>query len=175
MRFVSKQELQTILDKHQKWLNKEDGGEQADLSSVDLSYVNLSSVDLGYANLTSANLMMANLSSVDLGYADLTSANLIFADLTSSNLTSANLYAANVSNASLSCTNLLSFQFNKHAAYCTMDGNLTIGCYTYTLKHWKANYKTIGKEEKYSEEEISYYGNFISLCLKATKNYGKNK
>ena len=61
MRTISKQELKNILDKHGKWLIKENGGERADLSSADLRY----------ANLSSANLSSANLSYADLSYADL--------------------------------------------------------------------------------------------------------
>ena len=61
MRIISKQELKDILDKHGKWLRKENGGER-----VDLSYANLR-----YANLSSANLSSANLSYADLSYADL--------------------------------------------------------------------------------------------------------
>ena len=63
MRIISEQELKDILDKHGKWLIKENGGERADLSYADLRYANLryanlSSADLRYANLSSANLMI---------------------------------------------------------------------------------------------------------------------
>lgn len=51
MRTISKQELKDILDKHGKWLRKEEGGEYADLSSADLSSANLSSADLRSADL----------------------------------------------------------------------------------------------------------------------------
>jgi len=57
MRTISEQELKDILDKHGKWLRREDGGEIADLRSA-----NLSSANLRYANLRSANLSPANLS-----------------------------------------------------------------------------------------------------------------
>ena len=46
MRTISEQELKTILDKHGKWLRREEGGEKANLSCADLSYANLISADL---------------------------------------------------------------------------------------------------------------------------------
>ena len=41
MRTISKQELKDILDKHGKWLRKEEGGECANLSYADLSSADL--------------------------------------------------------------------------------------------------------------------------------------
>ena len=51
MRIISEQELKNILDKHGKWLIKENGGERADLSYADLSSADLSSANLSYADL----------------------------------------------------------------------------------------------------------------------------
>ena len=48
--------LQEVLEKHQKWLNVEEGGERADLSDA-----NLSDADLRCANLSNADLRCANL------------------------------------------------------------------------------------------------------------------
>ena len=72
MRIISEQELKDILDKHGKWLIKENGGERADLSYADLRYANLSYADLSYADLRYADLRSA-----DLRYANLSSANLM--------------------------------------------------------------------------------------------------
>lgn len=58
MRTISKQELKDILDKHGKWLRKEEGGEYADLSSADFRSADLSYADLRYADLRSADLMI---------------------------------------------------------------------------------------------------------------------
>ena len=80
--------LEKILEKHEKWLNKEEGGEKADLSYVDLSYANLKGVDLRHANLRGA----------DLSYADLTNTNLRGADLRDVNLRHAILRFANLNN-----------------------------------------------------------------------------
>ena len=68
--------LKDILDKHMKWLRREDRDERADLSGADLSRANLSR-----ANLSRANLSWANLSGADLSGADLSWANLSWADL----------------------------------------------------------------------------------------------
>ena len=46
MRTFTKEQLKEILAKHKAWLNNEDGGERADLSSA-----NLRSADLRHANL----------------------------------------------------------------------------------------------------------------------------
>ena len=81
--------IKGILEKHQKWLNGEAGGERADLSEADLSEADLSEADLSRANLSRANLSWAdlrgaNLSGADLRGADLSWANLSWAENTDS-------------------------------------------------------------------------------------------
>ena len=56
---MNSEELQVILDKHQKWLRCEKGGERADLTFVDLSSANLYGANLRSANLEDANLRSA--------------------------------------------------------------------------------------------------------------------
>lgn len=73
---MTQEELNTILDKHIKWLNNEEGGEKADLHGADLYRA-----DLGGANLFGANLCGANLNRADLGGANLGGANLHGANL----------------------------------------------------------------------------------------------
>ena len=111
MRTFTKEQLAELLAKHRAWLNNEDGGERADLSSADLryadlsyadlSYADLSSADLSYADLRSANLRHADLSYADLRYADLRHADLRSADLSSTNLSYANLRHADLRHANL--------------------------------------------------------------------------
>ena len=60
--------LQEILDKHKKWLNKEEGGERADLRRADLSDADLRGTDLRRADLRGADLSDADLSGADLEY-----------------------------------------------------------------------------------------------------------
>ena len=74
---MTKDELIPILERHKKWLNKEDDGERADLSRADLLR----------ADLSEANLRRADLSRADLCGADLRGANLCGADLRGANLT----------------------------------------------------------------------------------------
>ena len=103
---MNDKKLKNVLEKHQKWLNNENGGERANLR-----YANLGSANLHSANLRSANMYYANLGSADLHSADLRSANLRYADLRyanlhSANLRSANMYYANLGSADLHSANL---------------------------------------------------------------------
>ena len=65
---MDKAQLREILEKHQKYLHNEDGGERAYLSGADLSGayldgINLSGADLSGAELRGADLRVANLPS----------------------------------------------------------------------------------------------------------------
>ena len=82
MRKFTKAQLKEILEKHKKWVFREDGGERADLTGADLTYADLTGVDLTDAQLTYADLTGAQLTGADLTYADLTGARLTGARLT---------------------------------------------------------------------------------------------
>lgn len=56
MRTISYKKLQLILEKHKRWINGEDGGEQAYLRGADLSYANLRGANLRRADLNETNL-----------------------------------------------------------------------------------------------------------------------
>lgn len=88
---MSQEELNRILENHKRWLNGDDSGVRADLSSADLRSVDLRSVDLRSANLRFADLRSADLRSVDLRSADLSFANLSSTDLRHANLRHADL------------------------------------------------------------------------------------
>ena len=108
---MTQEQIKDVLDKHEKWLNGENGGEKADLrwadlSGADLSVANLSLANLSGANLSGANLSRANLSRADLIWADLSGADLSLANLSGANLSLANLSGANLSGANLSRANL---------------------------------------------------------------------
>jgi len=105
---MDKEQLNSVIEKHHRWLNNEEGGERADLRSANLSSANLSSADLRYADLRSANLRYADLRSANLRYADLSSADLRSANLSSADLSSANLSSANLRSADLSSADLRS-------------------------------------------------------------------
>ena len=107
MKKITKEELKTIIEQHELWLNSnETEGKCADLSSADLRRADLSYANLTGANLTNANLSSANLTDADLTGADLTFAYLTWVDLTSANLTSANLTGADLTDADLTSANL---------------------------------------------------------------------
>ena len=72
---MNNNELQEILKNHILWL-KENGGERADLTDIDLRHANLRD-----ANLRDANLRGADLSDIDLRHANLRDADLRNADL----------------------------------------------------------------------------------------------
>ena len=122
------------------------------------SSANLSSADLRYADLSSVDLRSANLSSADLRYADLS-----YADLSS----------ANLSSADLSYAYLIVFQFQKHWAYYTFDGSLRIGCMALPISEWEETFEVIGKKEKYNDEQILMYGNFIKICAEHFRRNNK--
>ena len=74
-------ELKEILEKHRKWLNDEDGGEQADLRCAYLSYADLRGANLRGAYLSDADLHDANLRDAYLSDADLHGTNLDYSCL----------------------------------------------------------------------------------------------
>ena len=68
---MEQKQLKNILELHQKWINKEPGGERANLWGADLRGANLWGADLRGADLWGANLLEANLRGADLWGADL--------------------------------------------------------------------------------------------------------
>ena len=77
---MTREELQDIINSHERWLNGGDG-ERADLSNANLSGANLSRANLRYADLSRADLSDANLSGANLSGANLCYAILSNADL----------------------------------------------------------------------------------------------
>lgn len=73
---MTQEELQTILEKHKKWLNDVPGGECANLIGTNLEDANLIGANLEGANLRGANLEYANLRGANLASANLEGANL---------------------------------------------------------------------------------------------------
>ena len=103
--------LEEILNKHEKWLKHEKGGEKAKLIKVDLSFVdlrgvNLINVDLRFSNLRGANLSYANLVRANLSHTNLRNANLSYVDLRGTDLSYANLCEVDLNDGDLDNTNL---------------------------------------------------------------------
>ena len=103
---MTQKELQTILEKHKKWLNNVPGGERANLEGANLRGANLADANLADANLAGANLEGANLEDANLAGANLEGANLAGANLRDANLAGANLEGANLAGANLEGANL---------------------------------------------------------------------
>ena len=89
-------EIKQVLELHQKWINRKEGGERADLSGADLRGAKLCG-----ANLREANLRLADLRWADLHWADLREAILSEADLRGANLRRADLRGAFLCGADL--------------------------------------------------------------------------
>ena len=90
---MNQDELNRILELHEKWIKDEEGGVKANLSDADLS-----GADLRYANLIGADLEHANLSGADLSDADLGIADLRYANLRHADLSDADLRGACLDN-----------------------------------------------------------------------------
>ena len=118
-------DLKQILELHKKWLNNEDGGKRADLSSADLSG----------ANLNSANLRGANLRGANLRSADLNSANLSGADLRGANLRGADLSGADLWDVTGNKKEIFTFQTNKYTVVIYQD-RIQIGCKNFSQSEW---------------------------------------
>ena len=117
---MTQTQLNEVITLHQKWLNKEPGGVQANLIG---------------ANLTDANLIGANL----------TDANLIGANLIGANLSDANLKGADLKGANGNLRHLKSIQMEKYYITYT-SSNLQIGCQRHSIEEWqKFSDETIAK------------------------------
>jgi len=123
-----------------------------------------SEADLSEADLYRANLYGANLSGADLYRANLSGANLYRA-----NLYRANLYGANLSRADGIKLPIFNITGTLHPLLY-MNGNIRIGCENHSLTEWVENYKTIGKENGYSEDQICEYGGYITTIATLIKS-----
>jgi hypothetical protein len=113
---IAQEELNRLIESHERWLRDEEGGMRLDLSGVNLEVANLYGANLygatlysAYlkgANLCRANLKDANLEGAYLEYAYLKGANLYRANLKDANLEGANLKDANLEGANLEGANL---------------------------------------------------------------------
>lgn len=103
---MTTEELKVILDKHEKWLRSEDGGERANLCNAklcgaDLNNANLRGADLRGADLYNAKLCGADMCGADLSGADLSGAELYGADMRGTVLSGAKLRGADLYDAVL--------------------------------------------------------------------------
>lgn len=99
--------------------------------------------------------------------ANLDGANLVRANLDGANFVRANLDGANLDGANLDnvfvfiCASHHNLQYNKSI------GELRIGCHVYHLEYWLIMFDVIGREEQYTDKQISEYHNYMRML----KNY----
>ena len=94
-------ELKSILEQHNLWLEDHRKGERADLRDADLRGAGLSGANLRDADLRGADLRDADLRDADLSGANLRGADLRDADLSGANLKGADLRYADLRGAGL--------------------------------------------------------------------------
>ena len=100
--------LQSIVEKHGKWLRNEEGGERWSCAiGANLRRADLSDADLSDADLSDANLIGANLSDANLRGAYLSGANLRDAYLRDANLSGAYLSGAKNADKAIAKTRIL--------------------------------------------------------------------
>ena len=90
------EELQTILDLHQKWLYNEEEGKRADLRGANMSLADMRGTNLRGADLSGADLRGANMSGTDLRGADMSGANMSLADMRGTDLRGADMSLADM-------------------------------------------------------------------------------
>ena len=94
-------ELRVIIEKHERWLNGQEGGECANLCGATICGADLRDADLRRANLCDANLYGANLYGAYLCFTNFRGAHLCCADLCRADLRNADLRDANLRGADL--------------------------------------------------------------------------
>lgn len=182
---LPEEKIKEILEKHKEWRINDQKGKPADLRNTYLKDTDLSGADLENADLRNATLECAFLEGVNLRNADLRNANLSGAfledadlrnaDLRNANLEyaylgGANLEGANLKNAYLSRATGISFitlSATVHPVLGVLYNNkiqIQIECEIHLLDKWLSYYKEIGRQNKYTEDQIQEYKEYIDLC-----------
>ena len=147
MKYITEEELKTILEQHTLWLNSnKKEGKRADLTDANLYGADLTRANLYGADLTRAILYRANLICANLIRANLTGAKLSDANLYGADLTRANLYRANLTGANLSYANLIDANLTR--------ADLTGANLTYAILDWVILTDTILDEKEQCRKGI---------------------
>lgn len=112
MKEITQEQLNNVIELHQKWLNREDGGEKADLSDYDLQGKNLSNATLSNVNFSGSYLRNANFSDSFLKNANFKNTYLKYVNFSYSNLVNSNFSNTNLSNVNF---------FNSFLNYSTFE------------------------------------------------------
>jgi len=150
---MTQEEVNKVIQLHDLWLEKREGGKRADFRGVKLWGVDLGGAYLEEACLVGANLWAAKLQGARLGKTDLRGANLVDTDLRGVSLEKANLGGAYLRGAK----NI--FRFNKQEGRecfaIVHDSCLMIhaGCFWGSLDEFEAK---ATKENAGYEAQIAY-------------------
>ena len=180
---MKQEELQKILKLHEKWLNGEDGGVDADLRYADLRVADLHGVNLSTVNLSGANLRGADLCGADLSYANLSTVNLRGANLSYANLCGADLRNTDFHCADLHCADLhcadLSFSLidgciyqlsrigshNRMTTFWADNDIVWCGCFKGTFEEWRDKIRrTYAPDDKYRKQYEAALKYFAELA-----------
>ncbi len=110
MKTIDEEQLNTILENHKHWLNKDCAdweNMKANLSGLDMRGVDFRGSNLSCVDLSYADIRFAKLNGVDLHNAYLRGANLYCADLYGADLHGVDLSYADIRCADLNCANLI--------------------------------------------------------------------
>ncbi|HDZ6913890.1 pentapeptide repeat-containing protein [Listeria monocytogenes] len=145
---MNQEELDIILENHGKWLRNE-GGDRADLSNIDLKNTNLRFANLRLAYLRGADLSNANLRGVDLSDANLNWVNW-----------------QHVEGLTVICVQVDTSRRNNQIAYIKELDIWTTGCFQGTLDELKAS---VEQTHKYNEKLKKRYYRVIDFILREAK------
>jgi len=73
---MNREQLNEVLEKHEMWLNYEEGGERANFTGANLYYADFKGAALQESDFTGATLRGANFTGANLRYADFTGADI---------------------------------------------------------------------------------------------------
>jgi hypothetical protein len=170
---ITPDQIPGILERHAKWLRKEEGGELANLQGANLQYASLQDANLRGANLQDANLRGANLQYASLQDANLRGAKLRHANLQDANLQGANLQYANLRGAKLRHASLQDANLqDANLQYAKLQGaNLRGAIYAFAsvsfLGHGECGRTLIAMRHKEGDAPVlgcgCFYGNQTEL------------
>ena len=126
------------------------------------------------AYLRGAYLEGAYLEGAYLEGANLRGAYLEGAYLGGAYLEGANLRGAYLEGAKNITFPILNIQGTQHHLFY-MSGKISIGCENHTIDKWIKDYKTIGEEHGYTDEQIKEYFGYIKICKKLAEDNKKEK